>query len=339
MTDSAISVLPSIWMAILCFNITLYVLLDGFSLGVGILFPWAHKEDDRSLMMASVAPVWDGNQTWLVGGGAALFAAFPKAFNLLGTVLYVPLMIMLLALVFRGVAFEFRFKAARPQVWSLAFTVGSTVAALCQGMILGTFVQGFQFDGLQLLAGPLGFISPFSIVTGIGVVLAYALLGSSWLIYKSEGTLQKWARERARLLLPLVLLTIALVCLWTPIAIPEIRSRWFDWPNPILLSPIPIWTGVIAFVLWRLLRSDKWHDALPFACCIGLYLMTLVGLAVSLWPFIVPRSFAYWQVAAPDDSLMFTLVGVLLIVPVILVYTAHAYYVFRGKVRLEDAYH
>src|SRR5581483_4591377 len=166
------SLLPSIWMAILCFNITLYVLLDGFSLGVGILFPWARKEDDRSLMMASVAPVWDGNQTWLVGGGAALFTAFPKAFNLLGAVLYLPLMMMLLALVFRGVAFEFRFKARRPELWSLAFTAGSTIAALCQGLVLGTFVQGFRFDGSQLISGPLGFITPFSIATALGVLLA-----------------------------------------------------------------------------------------------------------------------------------------------------------------------
>jgi cytochrome bd ubiquinol oxidase subunit II len=333
------SVLPTIWMAILCFNITLYVLLDGFSLGVGILFPFARKEDDRSLMMASVAPVWDGNQTWLVGGGAALFAAFPKAFNLLGAVLYLPLMLMLLALVFRGVAFEFRFKSDRPRIWSLAFSVGSTVAAVCQGLILGTFVQGFQYDGARLLSGTLGFITPFSVMTAIGVLLAYALLGSCWLILKGEGTLQKWANERAKILLPLVLSAVGLVCVWTPWAIPEIRARWFDWPNLILLSPIPIWTAAIAFVLHRLLRSERWPDALPFLSCIALYLMTLLGLAISLWPYIVPRTFAFWEVAAPDDSLMFTLVGVLLIVPVILVYTAHAYYVFRGKVKLEDAYH
>ena len=337
--SSSPSLLPSIWMAILCFNITLYVLLDGFSLGVGILFPWARKEDDRSLMMASVAPVWDGNQTWLVGGGAALFTAFPKAFNLLAAALYLPLMLMLLALVFRGVAFEFRFKARRPELWSLAFTVGSTVAALCQGLVLGTFVQGFQFDGTQLTSGPLGFVTPFSIATGIGVVLAYALLASCWLILKGEGSLQAWAKERARILLPIVLAAVALICVWTPLEVPAIRERWFDWPNLILLSPIPIWTAVIAFVLNRLLYSDRWPDGMPFVCCIGLYLMTLLGLVVSLWPFIVPRIFAFWQVAAPDDSLMFMLVGVLLIVPVILVYTGHAYYVFRGKVKLEDAYH
>jgi cytochrome d ubiquinol oxidase subunit II len=332
-------ILPVIWMLILCFSITLYVLLDGFSLGVGILFPWAKLDQERSLMMASVSPVWDGNQTWLVGGGAALFAAFPKAFNLLSAALYVPLMAMLLALVFRGVAFEFRFKAKRTALWDTAFTAGSTVAAFCQGLVLGTFVQGFEYDGTRLLTGFWGFISPFSLVTGAGVVLAYALLGSCWLVFKTEGELQAWARRQALRLLPLVLLAIALVCVWTPWAIPAIRERWFAGVNLVLLSPIPIWSGVIAFVMFGVLRNPKRPDALPFACCIGLYVMTLIGLGVSLWPYIVPRSFPFWEVAAPDGSLMFTLVGVLLIVPVILVYTAHAYYVFRGKVNLEDTYH
>ena len=332
-------ILPLIWMVILSLAITLYVLLDGFSLGVGILFPWARKAHDRSLMMASVSPVWDGNQTWLVGGGSALFAAFPKAFNLLSSALYLPLMAMLLALVFRGVAFEFRFKAKRTEVWSVAFTVGSTIAAFSQGLILGTFVQGFEYDGTRLVVGTLGFVTPFSLMTGIGVVIAYALLGACWLIFKTEGDLQLWARQQALRLLPLVLLAIGLVSIWTPWAIPAIRERWFSWPNVILLSPIPVWTAVIALALYRLLLNRKSPDALPFACCIGLYLMTLIGLALSLWPYVVPRSFTFWEVAAPADSLLFTLVGVLLIVPVILVYTAHAYYVFRGKVRMEDVYH
>jgi cytochrome bd ubiquinol oxidase subunit II len=333
-------VLPLLWMLILLFAITLYVLLDGFSLGIGILFPFARREEDRGLMMGSVTPVWDGNQTWLVGGGAALFAAFPKAFNLLLSAFYLPLTVMLIALVFRGCAFEFRFKAERPRPWSVAFATGSIAAAFCQGLVLGTYVQGFEYDGVRLVVGRWHFLSPFSVATGVGVVLAYALLGACWLVYKTEGPLQAWARATALRLLPLVLAGVGVVSLWTPYLVPEIRALWFSWPNFLLLSPIPLWLGAIALVLWRLLRDGReWPDLLPFLSCIALYLVTLVGLAVSLWPYVVPRSLTFWQAAAPASSLMFVLVGVLLIVPVVLAYTAHAYYVFRGKVHAGDAYH
>jgi len=331
--------LPLLWMFILVFAITLYVLLDGFSLGIGILFPFAQRHEDRALMMSTVTPVWDGNQTWLVGGGAALFAAFPKAFNLLLSAFYLPLTLMLIALVFRGCAFEFRFKAEKTFAWSVAFAAGSFLAAFCQGLVLGTYVQGFEYDGTRLVVGRWHFLSPFSIATGFGVVIAYALLGACWLVYKTEGELRAWARATARRLLPLILAGIAMVSLWTPYLVPAIRERWFDWPNFMFLSPIPLWLGAIYFVLSHLLRSDKWPDLLPFLACIALYLVTLIGLAVSLWPYVVPRSLTFWQAAAPASSLMFVLVGVLLIVPVVLVYTAHAYYVFRGKVRAEDVYH
>lgn len=334
-----VDILPLIWAGFIAAGITLYVLLDGFSLGVGILFPFASPGKERDLMMASVAPVWDGNQTWLVGGGAALFAAFPKAFNLLTTALYLPLMLMLVALVFRGVAFEFRFKARNKTFWNAAFIGGSTSAAFCQGLLLGTYVQGFEFDGTQLVIGDLGFLSPFSIIVGFGVVLAYALLASCWLILKTEGDLQQQAFLWARRLLPFVVLMVAVVSIWTPLLVPEIAALWFAMPNLILLSPIPIWTAVMVAVLAWLLHRRQGHDVLPFICCIGIYLMTLVGLAISLWPYVVPRALTFWDVAAPANSLLFVMVGVLLIVPVILVYTAHAYYVFRGKARIEDVYH
>jgi cytochrome bd ubiquinol oxidase subunit II len=332
--------LPLLWMVILALAITLYVLLDGFSLGIGILFPFARREADRGLMMGSVMPVWDGNQTWLVGGGAALFAAFPKAFNLLLSAFYLPLTVMLIALVFRGCAFEFRFKADKTFAWNVAFATGSFVAAFCQGLVLGTYVQGFAFDGTRLVVTRWHFLSPFSVLTGAGVVIAYALLGACWLIYKTEGPLQAWARAMARRLLPLVLIGVAMVSLWTPYLVPEIGARWFSWPNFMLLSPIPLWLAASYLVLSHLLRhGEGWPDLLPFLACIALYLVTLIGLAVSLWPYVVPRSLTFWQAAAPASSLMFVLVGVLLIVPVVLAYTAHAYYVFRGKVGVEDAYH
>jgi cytochrome d ubiquinol oxidase subunit II len=332
-------ILPLIWMFFLAASIMLYTLLDGFSLGVGILFPFARSDRERQLMMGSVSPVWDGNQTWLVGGGAALFAAFPKAFNLLLSALYLPLIAMLIALVFRGVAFEFYMKAKDKKLWHLAFVGGSTVAAFAQGMVLGTYVLGFDYDGTKLIAGPFHFVSAFSVMTGVGVVLAYALSAACWLLFKTEGALRDWARARARLLLPAVVLMIGLVCLWTPWVVPEIRKLWFSWPNLILLSPIPLWIGVLSLTTWVALSRERLPDIVPFLCCIGLYLITLVGLAVSLWPYVVPRALTIWDVAAPENSLLFTMVGVLLIVPVVLVYTAHAYYVFRGKVTAEDAYH
>jgi cytochrome bd ubiquinol oxidase subunit II len=253
--------------------------------------------------------------------------------------LYLPIILMLLALVFRGVAFEFRGNASDKTPWNAAFIGGSTVAAFCQGLILGTYVLGFEYDGTQLIFGPWDFLSPFSVMTGVGVVLTYALLGACWLIVKTEGSLQEWSLDWARRLLPPVVAMVGLVSLWTPLAVPEIRALWFSFPNIILLSPLPIWTLVIATVLYRLLRALPKGTFCPSPACIGLYLLTLTGLSVSLWPYVVPRALTFWDVAAPANSLLFVMVGVLLIVPVILVYTAHAYYVFRGKARLDNAYH
>lgn len=336
--------LPLIWAGFIAAGISLYVILDGFSLGVGLLFPFARPGQERDLMMASVAPVWDGNQTWLVGGGAALFTAFPKAFNLLLSALYLPLSIMLIALVFRGVAFEFRFKAKRRVFWNRAFIGGSTVAAFCQGVILGAYVQGFDYADGRLLNGGFEVFTPFSLLTGIGVCLAYALLGACWLVMKLEGEMQQRAYRWARRLLPAVVLMIGAVSIITPWLVQEIRALWFSWPNLILLSPIPLWTLALSALLYYLLRpvdeaATPRRDIWPFVCAIALYGLTLLGLGLSLWPYVVPRVFTFWEVAAPADSLLFVMVGVLLIVPVILIYTAHAYYVFRGKVDLDTVYH
>lgn len=331
--------LPLIWALFIFFAIALYVLLDGFALGIGLLFPFAHSREERDVMMASVVPVWDGNQTWLVGGGAGLLTAFPKALHLLGPALYLPLLVMLIALVFRGVAFEFRFKARDPRLWSLAFVAGSAVAAFCQGLVLGTYVRGFEYDGARLLAGPLHFLSPFSVFVGLSTMAAYALLGACWLVHKTEGALQAWALRRARQLLPAIVVAVALISVWSAWTIPEVRDRWLSWPRPLLLSPIPFWTLVLSAVLYRLLRRPPRADLLPFLCCAGVYLLTLAGLVIGIWPYIVPRVFTFWDLAAPEATLMFALVGVLLIVPLVLVYTGHAYYVFRGKTRPEDVYH
>lgn len=328
--------LALVWAGIIAFGVTMYVLLDGFSLSIGILFPFALDATAKDKMMASVTPVWDGNQTWLVLGGASLFAAFPKAFNLLLTILYLPLIIMLIALVLRGVAFEFRFQTDRRTGWDNVFGFGSTLAGFCQGIVLGTYVRGFDFQGGVYQGTAFDWFNPFSLMTGIAVVCAYALLGACWLVIKTEGHLQTWARHQARRLLWIVVAFIALVSVWTPIAERAIALRWFAWPNLLFLSPIPVLTGVVALALHRSLRQASDHQ--PFFLCVGLYVLTLSGLAISLWPYIVPRSLTIWQVASPPQTQMFLLVGVVFIIPLVLAYTAHSYYVFRGKVTLEDVY-
>lgn len=326
--------LALIWAAIIAFGITMYVLLDGFSLGIGILYWFNRDQRARDVMMGSVTPVWDGNQTWLVLGGALLFAGFPKAFNLLLSALYLPLSIMLIALVLRGAAFEFRFKSRHQLAWDATFIGGSTVAAFCQGIVLGTFVQGFELVSGHVQAD---WWTPFSVFTGFAVVVAYALLGSCWLVVKSVKGLQQWAQRIGQKLLVAALLCIAVVCIWTPFAQPAIAERWFSWPNALMLAPIPFWSAVMAGMLFWALRKKA--EYLPFFFCVALFVLTLIGLSVSVWPYIVPRIYTIEEMAAPDDSLLFVLLGVTIIVPTILAYTAHAYYVFRHKVTPEDSYH
>jgi cytochrome d ubiquinol oxidase subunit II len=338
--------LPLIWGGIIIFGITMYVLLDGFSLGIGILFPFKTNADERDRMMGSVVPVWDGNQTWLVLGGTSLFAAFPEAFALLLSILYLPLIVMVIALVFRGVAFEFRFKAERDEVWRTiwdwSFIGGSITAAFCQGVVLGAYVLGFNIEGRRYVGGALDWLTPFSLMTGVAVVCGYALLGACWLLIKTEGDLQDWARRAALKLLIVMLVFVALVSLWTPLADSSIAQRWFNWPNLLYLSPVPLLTAAVAIALYNALRRlalRRGREHSPFLLCVALYLLTLAGLAISLWPYIVPRSLTIWQVASPPESQVFILVGVAIIIPIILLYTGHAYYVFRGKVSQEDVYH
>ncbi len=329
--------LPLIWAFVIAFVVTMYVLLDGFSLGVGILFPFSDPGSERDLMMNTVAPVWDGNQTWLVLGGTSLFAAFPAAFSLLLSALYLPLMVMLIALVFRGVAFEFRFKATRRWVWDLSFSGGSALAAFCQGLVLGAYVQGFDVVDGHYVGGAFGWLSAFSIMTGVAVVCAYALLAACWLVIKTEVKLQAWARRVAVRMLWVVVFFIVLVSVWTPLMSDAIATRWFTWPRFAYLSPVPLVTALLALGLGVAIRQRSDHA--PFLLCVALYLLTLGGLAISLWPFIVPRSVTVWQAAAAPATQIFMLVGTLIIIPVILIYTGHAYYVFRGKVQEGEGYH
>lgn len=324
--------LTLVWAAIVAGAVVVYVLLDGFDLGVGILFPLARDDADRDLMMASVAPVWDGNETWLVLGGAGLFAAFPLAYATLLPALFIPLMLMLLALVFRGVAFEFRARASRRTPWNLAFAGGSVVAALCQGAVVGAVVQGISTP-----AGLWHWLTPFCALTAIAVPVGYALLGATWLHLKTEGALALRSRHQAGALLAVLLGCIAAVSLWTPLAQPAVAQRWFSLPNFYYLSQVPLATGLLAagcaWALWkRLERTAFW-------CAVGLFLLAYGGLAISLWPYIVPRSLTIWEAAAAPESQRFTLIGFAVTLPFVIGYTVLGYRSFAGKVRPDAGYH
>jgi cytochrome d ubiquinol oxidase subunit II len=330
--------LPLIWVVVLGVAVALYVVLDGFDLGIGILFPASPEESHRDQMMNSVAPFWDGNETWLVLGGGGLFVAFPLAYSILMPAVYLPVIVMLLALVFRGVAFEFRW-VAKPhhQLWDLAFAGGSIVAAFTQGVILGALLHGIEVGDNAYAGGTFDWLSPFSLLTGVAVVAGYALLGATWLIMKTDGAVQEKARAQAKLLLPVVLAALAIVSLWTPLAIPRIYERWFTLPNVFLLAPVPLLTGYAAWRCWSGL--EKRQETAPFVATIALFLLGFLGLAVSNLPYIVPPTLDVWQAAAHPSSQLFMLVGVLILLPIILGYTVFVYYTFRGKVRHGEGYH
>jgi len=328
--------LVPLWTILLGLAVFYYVVFDGFDLGVGILHGFA--PGDRSLLMNSVAPVWDGNETWLVFGGLGLLAAFPLAFAIIIPAVYFPILIMLLALVFRGVAFEFRFK--RPAVrrfWDRAFFGGSLIATFAQGIVLGTFIQGFKVDGRHFAGTSFDWVTPFALLTGVALVFGYGLLGAAWIVLKTEGDLQAWARRAGRLCLIAVLLAIFAVSIWTPLANADIARRWFTWPNIAFLSPVPIVTALIAFAEWYAL--GRRHELIPFLGAVGLFLMSFIGIAISLWPMIVPFHYSLWEAASSASTQAFLLIGTLFLLPVILMYTAWSYWVFRGKVRADMGYH
>ena len=330
--------LVPIWTVILAVSVFMYVLLDGFDLGVGMLFPFAPDDAARNLMMASVAPVWDGNETWLVMGGIGLLTAFPVAFSIIFPALYFPVLAMLLGLLFRGVAFEFRATAvASRKYWDCAFFWGSLVATFAQGCVLGKFVLGFEVHGRQYAGTTLSWIHPFVLAVGVGLVFGYVLLGATWLIMKTEGGLQDWARAKAGFALFGVLGFIAVVSIWTPFLHPHIAARWFSWPNIIYFSPVPAITGLLALWLWRALGRDS--DVVPFLAAMGLFALSYLGLAISLFPYVVPHTITLWEAATAPEGQAFLLIGTLFLIPVIFMYTGWSYWIFRGKVRSDAGYH
>jgi cytochrome d ubiquinol oxidase subunit II len=331
--------LPLVWAVIILGGIMMYVIMDGFDLGIGILFPYVADDEDRDVMMNSVAPVWDGNETWLVLGGAGLLAAFPLAYSVILSAFYLPLVLMLIGLIFRGVAFEFRFKSSvgRRHWWDKAFTWGSVVAAFFQGVTLGAFVQGVPVEGGHYAGGTFDWITPFSVFTGAGLVIAYALLGCTWLIMKCEDQLQVRMRQLGTFLAWLLFAVIVLLSAWTPLTQPEIADRWFSLPNLFWFLPVPILVVLCTGgLLWGMRRDTQYS---PFLLTLALVFLSYTGLGISLWPNIIPPSISIWEAAGPPQSLGFTLVGTLFIVPFILMYTAWAYWVFRGKVRRGEGYH
>ncbi|MBB4822455.1 cytochrome d ubiquinol oxidase subunit II [Pseudomonas solani] len=331
--------LSLIWAIIIVFGVMMYVVMDGFDLGIGILFPFVKDDSERDVMMNTVAPVWDGNETWLVLGGAGLFAAFPLAYSVVLSALYLPLMFMLIGLVFRGVAFEFRFKAKehKRHIWDKAFIGGSLAATFFQGVALGAFIEGIPVENRQFAGGGLDWLAPFPIFSGLGLVAAYALLGCTWLIMKTEGRLQEQMHDMARPLALVLLAVIGIVSIWTPLSHGEIAQRWFSLPNLFWFLPVPL---LVLVTFFYLLRSVANYDNIkPFVLTLILIFLGYSGLGISLWPNIVPGSLSIWQAAAPPQSQGFALVGALFIIPFILVYTAWSYYVFRGKVTPDQGYH
>ena len=330
--------LPTIWAFIIAFAVFVYVVMDGFDLGLGILFPLFPAKADRDIVMNSVAPVWDGNETWLVLGGGGMMAAFPLAYAVLMPALYTPMIAMLIGLIFRGVAFEFRWRTqGERNRWDLAFAGGSWVAALAQGIALGAILQGIHVEGRQYAGGWWDWLTPFSILTGISLVIGYALLGATWLYLKTTGELQARARRFAWMAGFGTLALIGVVSLWTPLMNAQFMARWFAWPALLYTAPVPLLVALAALALFRGLAGGR--DVSPFLAAMALFVLSYIGLGISFYPYIVPPSITIWSAAAPKASLEFLLVGAAILVPLILAYTAWSYWVFRGKIDAEAGYH
>jgi cytochrome d ubiquinol oxidase subunit II len=328
--------LTIIWAGVLAFAVFAYVVMDGFDLGLGIIFPLLSRGQQRDTAMNSVAPVWDGNETWLILGGGGLMAAFPLAYAIIMPAVYAPLIAMLLGLVFRGVAFEFRWRTSRQPIWDFAFFAGSVVAAFAQGVVLGAILQGVSVTGRSYSGLWWEWLSPFSMLCGASVVVSYALLGACWLIYRTEGELQERAYVLARWLAVGTSVAVAAVSAATPFLEAAYYKRWFSAPNVYFLWPIPLFAAAAAWGFFRAL--SKRRELQPFLCALALFLLSFIGLGVSMFPYLIPGHITIWQAAAPRSSQLFMLVGTAVLVPVIVAYSAYAYWVFRGKVG-HEGYH
>jgi cytochrome bd ubiquinol oxidase subunit II len=327
-----------LWTFILALGIFLYVLLDGFDLGVGMLYTLAPQQAWRRLIMNSIAPIWDGNETWLVLGVVGLLAAFPLVFAIIIPALYFPILLILIGLIFRGVAFEFRRRdATNEEFWDKAFGCGSALASFAQGIVIGAFIQGFQVDGRHFSGTSFDCFTFFSLFCGAALTAGYGLLGAGWLILKTEGPLQAWARRAARLCLTLVLGALVVISTWTPLMDDDIARRWFTWPHPVYLAWVPLGIVFLSVCLWRALNRDASQVA-PFFAAVGLFVLTYLGVGLSRWPTVIPHHYTLWQAASSPSTQIFLLLGLVTLLPVILLYSGWSYWVFRGKVRADIGY-
>ena len=330
--------LAFIWAILIAFAVLAYIILDGFDLGIGILFPFLKNTSQRDVAMNTVAPIWDGNETWLVLGGGGLFAVFPLAYAVIMPALYAPIIAMLLGLIFRGVAFEFRWKANTSKVvWDWSFTIGSFVAAFAQGIALGALVQGIDVADRAYAGGWWDWLTPFSITTGIAVVIGYTLLGATWLIAKTEGEIQEQAYAWAWTAGIGLIVMIGIVSFWTPFLNAVYMQRWFAFPAMLYAAPVPLLVVATAYSLFKGLEMRR--ELQPFLSALALFVLCFIGLGIGFYPYMVPHSITIWQAAGPDSSLLFLLVGALVLLPLILAYTAYSYWVFRGKIREGEGYH
>ncbi len=329
--------LPLIWGGLIALSVFIYVLLDGFDLGCGILFPFAGSDKNRSRMMNSIAPFWDGNETWLVLGGGGLFAAFPVAYGIIMTGLYLPVTFMLFGLILRGVAFEFRFKSSkRRYVWDSVFFIGSISAAFFQGVMLGALVRGLEASDRLYSGGPFDWLTPFAIMCGIAVIIGYALLGSTWLIIKTEYKLQIWARKVSGWLLSALILAMVVVTVFMYFSDILALEGWFSFPGILYLAPMPIIVILLFFFMRKDLTTEREYR--PFLLTVALFLMGYIGVCFAIFPYIVPYQMTIYEAAAADTSLSFMLIGAGIMLPIILSYTAFAYYTFKGKSNHEPMY-
>ena len=330
--------LAFIWASLMAVAILAYVILDGFDLGIGILFPFLKGVRHRDQAMNTVAPVWDGNETWLVLGGGGLFAVFPMAYAIILPALYAPIIAMLIGLIFRGVAFEFRWRTNRwKTTWDMSFFLGSLTAALSQGIILGALIQGIEVSGRAYSGGWWDWLTPFSLMCGVALATGYALLGATWLIMKTDHALNSRAYHLAWYLTPAMAAVMGIISLWTPFLDPVFMERWFSSPSIYYVSIVPVLTFMLFVGLVLNLNSKR--DNRPFVLTLGLFLTSYIGLGISIYPLMIPPSITIWQAAAPDESLRFLLVGALVLLPIIIGYTAYSYWVFRGKTRTGEGYH
>lgn len=330
--------LAFIWAGVIAFAVLTYVVLDGFDLGIGILFPFIRGEKNKDLAINTVAPVWDGNETWLVLGGGGLYAVFPLAYAVVLPALYAPIIAMLIGLIFRGVAFEFRWRSQKRKfLWDLSFAGGSTMAAFAQGIALGALVQGISVTDRAYSGGNWDWLTPFSVLTGVAVVVGYGLLGSTWLVMKTQGHVRDLCYRLSWGLAIATLGLIGVVSLATPFLNPEYLTRWFTFPTAGFTILVP---GLVAYAAWRLYQGLKHQrDAEPFLASLAIFILSFAGIGISFYPYMVPPSLTIWQAAAPDSSLAFIGWGALFLLPMILAYTAYSYWVFRGKVDPDQGYH